>query len=114
MIVTSLFIFSYQLRLFERKIDEHFNNFTTAMWNMIITLTTIGYGDFYAQTHMGRFIAILIAFFGNFFVSLFVVALTNILNFDSAEQKAFMLLSRLNAKEKLRVEAAGMLSAAYK
>ena len=69
------------------------------MWNMVITMTTIGYGDFSAASHMGRVIAIIIAFWGTFYVSLFVVALTNILDFDSPEQKSFMLLSRLDAKE---------------
>jgi succinate-acetate transporter protein len=84
------------------------------MWNMVITMTTIGYGDYYAKSHCGRFIAIVIAFWGTFYVSLFVVALTNMLNFDQPESKAFMLLSRLQYKEMLREEAAGILSAAFK
>ena len=76
---------SYQLRLFERKVSPPFNNITTAMWNMIITMTTIGYGDYSASSHMGRLIAILIAFWGVFYVSLFVVALNNMLNFSSPQ-----------------------------
>lgn len=101
MIMVTLLMLSYQLRIFERKVPENeaFINFTTAMWNMVITMTTIGYGDYSAGSHMGRLIAIIIAFWGVFYVSLFVVALSNILNFDSPEQKAFMLLSRLLAKE---------------
>lgn len=113
--LVSLLMMSYQLRLFERKVQPaSFNNITTAMWNMIITMTTIGYGDYSAQSHMGRLIAILIAFWGVFYVSLFVVALNNMLNFSSPQNKAFMLLTRLNYKEQLRTEAAGMLSAAYR
>jgi len=94
-ILTSLLAFSYLLRLFERKVDENFSNFTTAMWNMVITMTTIGYGDYYAKSHMGRVIAIIIAFWGVFYVSLFVVALNNMLIFSSPQSKAYMLLSRL-------------------
>jgi Ion channel len=84
------------------------------MWNMVITMTTIGYGDYSASSHMGRLIAILIAYWGVFYVSLFIVALNNMLNFTSPQNKAFMLLTRLCAKEQLRTEAAGMLSAAYR
>lgn len=114
MILVTLLMLSYQLRIFERKVTYAFNDITTAMWNMLITMTTIGYGDYAAGSHMGRLIAIIIAFWGVFYVSLFVVALNNILNFDSPEQKAFMLLTRLCAKEQLRTEAAGMLSSAYR
>ena len=102
------------MRLFERKVNSAFNNITTSMWNMIITMTTIGYGDYSAQSHMGRLIAIIIAFWGVFYVSLFVVALNNMLNFTSPQNKAYMLLTRLCAKEQLRTEAAGMLSSAYR
>jgi len=48
-ILVSLLMLSYQLRLFERKTQpKAFNNITVAMWNMIITMTTIGYGDYFA------------------------------------------------------------------
>lgn len=99
MILVTLLMMSYQLRLFERKVQPPFNYFTTCMWNMLITMTTIGYGDYSAQSQLGRMLAILIAFWGVFYVSLFVVALTNVLNFDCPEKKAFMLLQRLSAKE---------------
>ena len=51
---------------------------------------------------------------GVFFVSLFVVTLTNILNFEGGEEKDFHLLRRLSAKEDLRVEAVNVLSRAYR
>jgi hypothetical protein len=47
-------------------------------------------------------------------MSLFVVALTNILNHDSSEAKSYMLMERLEYKDKLRKEAVGALAAAYK
>jgi len=59
-------------------------------------------------------IGIIFAFWGVFYVSLFVVALTNILNFDSPESKAYMLLQRLVYKDQLREQAACMLSSAYR
>lgn len=112
--VITLMAFSYQLRLFERRIDPNFNNITTAMWCMVVTMTTVGYGDVYPKSQMGRMICIIIAFWGVFYVSLFVVALTNILNFESVESKAYMLLQRLNYKDQLREEAAGMLTAKFR
>lgn len=87
---------------------------TTCMWNVLITLTTVGYGDFYPKSHMGRFIGVLIAFWGVFFVSLFVVALNSILALDSAESKAILLLKRVRYKDHLKSESAGMLISSYR
>lgn len=110
----TLIAFSYQLRLFERHVNSNFSHITTAMWNNMITMLTIGYGDVFPKSHMGRLIGIVIAGWGAFYVSLFVVALYNILDFESPEKKAFMLLERLLAKEDLRLEAARCLGAAYR
>ena len=110
----SLLMFSYQLRLFEKQLQSNFRHITTAMWNILITMTTVGYGDVYAQSHAGRAIAIITAFWGVFLVSLFVVSLQNMLEFDPSQAKAFNLLQRLILKDTLRDQAAGMLAAAYR
>jgi Ion channel len=81
----SLIMFSYQLRLFERVTNGHFIHFTSCMWNMFITMTTVGYGDIYAMSHPGRFIALVAAFWGVFLNSLFILSLTNSLNLSSSE-----------------------------
>lgn len=83
------------------------------MWNIVITLTTVGYGDYYPKTNAGRFIGIVTAFWGVFFVSLFVVALTNILNLKEHEQRAYILLSRLFLRQELRENACKMIQSKY-
>lgn len=62
------------------------------MWFYLITMFTIGYGDVYPKSHMGRFIGIIIAGWGVFYVSLMVIALNNMLEFNPPELKAFNLL----------------------
>jgi hypothetical protein len=113
-LLITLVSFSYQLRLFERNISDNFSNYTTAMWFYMITMFTIGYGDVYPKSHMGRFIGIIICGWGVFYVSLFVIALNNMLEFNPPELKAYNLLQRLSLKEKLRTTAAGALASTYK
>eukprot|EP00347_Sterkiella_histriomuscorum_P011945 403370495 len=108
----------YCLRIFERPLSEKtgqdFGLMTNTIWNVLVTMTTVGYGDYFPKTNMGRIIGLIIAFWGVFIVSLFVVSLSNMFEFDGGELKAFTLNERLQAKEDLRVEAANVLSSAYR
>lgn len=68
-------------------------------------MTTVGFGDYFPRTHMGRFVIILASFWGVFLVSLMVVTLTNSSEFSIAEQNSFDILQRLKIKKKVRDQA---------
>lgn len=65
-------------------------------------MTTVGYGDFYPKTYMGRVIGVIVCFWGVLIVSIFVVSLTNLLTLSPAEEKTYSLLLRLKSKENLK------------
>lgn len=90
---------SISLQIFEREVDLSFKNLTTTLWVVIITLTSVGYGDYYPKSDCGRLIAIIIAFWGIFFLSLLVVALTNTLQLEESEQRAFVLLRKIFTRQ---------------
>ena len=56
-----IFIFGYAIRICESPLirnDDSENNlslYSNAMWNIMITMTTVGYGDFYVRTDLGRY-----------------------------------------------------------
>jgi hypothetical protein len=54
-------------------------------------MTTVGYGDIYPKTTMGRVIGVVVALWGLFLVSIFTVTLTNLFSFTTGEKKAFDL-----------------------
>lgn len=72
------------------------------MWNVVITLTTTGYGDIYPKSNFGRIIGLIICFWGTFVVSFFVVTVNNMLSFSPNEEKSYTLLLRLYYKEELK------------
>lgn len=71
------------------------SDFQNALWLTIITMTTVGYGDYYPRTTFGRVIDVLLVVWGTFIVSLMVVVLTNTLNMDQSEKRALIVLNRL-------------------
>lgn len=57
------------------------------MWVVILTMTTVGYGDYFPRTTPGRIVAFLVCVWGVYIVSLTVVALNNILTPSKLESK---------------------------
>jgi len=124
--VSSILIFALSLRIAERDVpsilDKNSNSgqgstkassndissFENALWLTIITMTTVGYGDYYPRTIFGRLIDVILVVWGTFIVSLMVVVLTNTLNMDQSEKRALIVLNRLEAKKTLK-EAAALL-----
>ena len=46
------------------------------MWCVIVTMTTVGYGDFYPVTHLGRIVGVIASLWGAFIISLLMVTLS--------------------------------------
>lgn len=99
--ICSILIFSLSLRIAERDVERIYeslydtslggsqksgtndiSDFSNALWLTIITMTTVGYGDYYPRTTFGRVIDVILVVWGTFVVSLMVVVLTNTLNMD--------------------------------
>jgi voltage-gated potassium channel len=47
-----------------------FDSYFTSIWCVIITMTTVGYGDTYAVSPFGRSVSVFNALWGTFIISL--------------------------------------------
>lgn len=102
--------YSYLLRIFEAPYYRHldqtddnyrkFDNFFVPMWLCIITLTTVGYGDVYANTNGGKLVSVGIAISGAFLMALVVTIVTSQVELDSKQKLALnhMQLTRRAAE----------------
>jgi potassium intermediate/small conductance calcium-activated channel subfamily N protein 2 len=77
-------------------------------------MTTVGYGDFYPRTHLGRFIIVIACFWGVFMVSMMVVTLTENSEFSKGEKRAYEILARLKAKQKATEIAKHIVLASFR
>ena len=91
-------------------------NFTWAnsMWWAFITMTSVGYGDFYPKSEFGRIVGVFWALTGALIQSLFTVSFLQILAFENLEENAFQFILSLKKKKKLALRAAKMMTTLFK
>ena len=90
--LVSVFIFAYTLRIFEHPLGliSGMNwTFMNSIWCVIVSMATVGYGDFIPKSIMGRLIGVMVCFWGVIVVSIFVATLTLLLKFETAEEKTY-------------------------
>jgi len=82
-LLVPLLVMSYCTRIFERPLiavtGQNFDSFSNCMWLTMITMATVGYGDYFPSSYFGRVIGMLSCFWGVFTLSTFVVILNNLL-----------------------------------
>jgi hypothetical protein len=81
---------------------------------VIITMTTVGYGDFFPKTFPAKIVGIFCMFYGVYLVSLFVITLLNVFEMDISNFRAYNLLQRLEMKDTIATRACNVLSSGFK
>jgi len=74
-----------------------FTYIQNCVWSVVVTMTTVGYGDYYPMTNLGRFILLSSCFYGIIIMSFMVVALQNFLKLGENEANA------LDEQEKIQL-----------
>lgn len=87
-----------------------FESLENSIWAVWITMTTVGYGDFFPKTLYGRILIIIVAIWGIFIVSMMVVTLSNFLSLDNSEKRALVVLNRLKLRKEIEEKAAFLLT----
>ena len=83
-------------------------SYQNSCWLVIITMTTVGYGDINPMTEIGKLVIIFISLFGIVVVSLMVVIISKELEFSGPEGNAYTVLRKLQYKEQLKISAIKM------
>jgi potassium intermediate/small conductance calcium-activated channel subfamily N protein 2 len=101
-IVTSVIIFTvaFSIRVIEGPLILIDNDGldlsipSNCIWLTLLTMTTVGYGDYYPKTNVGRAICVISSVIGSVLISFIIVALTNSLNFSDFEFRVRLYFKR--------------------
>ena len=76
-------------------------------------MTTVGYGDMFPITNLGRIINIFASIVGAFFVALLTLSLQNALAFTSFEEQAYFLRKKLLMENELELRAGRLFKTSF-
>ena len=74
-----------------------FDDYTAAIWCVVITMTTVGYGDVTAVSPFGRLISIINALWGAFIISLLVASIDKIFELSEKQKEAIAEITNSKA-----------------
>ena len=94
----------------EPGVSVSITNYLNAFWCTMVTMTTVGYGDFYPKSIPGRVIMFVVCILGIVVISLIVFLVTDFLNMNDAEMKVMNIMIRMQKREGVTKEAAFVLS----
>jgi len=92
----------------------HIISLSDQIWYILITMTTVGYGDFVSKKFFGKFSMILATFVGAVCSSLYVMGVNNFLKMDIYERYAYTTIQRDHLKRKMKSSAINWIQCLYK
>lgn len=78
--------FAYAISIFERPTDLDFQHFRNCLWVAIVTYTTVGFGDIYPTTDLGRWACCLCCAASIFNLALLVMSVHDTFSMDTKEE----------------------------
>lgn len=84
-----ILIYGQGLRISEHDLIKHFpsgfdlSNYSNCFWAIIITMGTVGYGDYFPRTYPGRAIIFLASISGVIMTSLLIITLSDYLSMNN-------------------------------
>jgi hypothetical protein len=103
----SIPVFSFAIRVSEYPLSylverNGFHKYANCVWWTVVTMTTIGYGDYIPKTSLGRLVTFMLSIWGVIIVSTMVVVLSTYVTPSNVQKKAFYMVSRLQQLTKLK------------
>jgi len=105
---------SYALCVFERPLDAQFLDVRNGVWVIFVTMTTVGYGDMYPSTDLGRFVAVLACASALLILMLLIIGMQAFMAPDAKEYKVFHMLKYRRWKSAMKQQGATVIQSFWR
>ncbi len=100
-------LFAYTLMVFERPLDNGtLGNYANCLWLIVITMTTVGYGDEFPITVLGRCVAVAASLAAVILLAITTNLVVSKLTLSRSEVKVIEVMSTISLRDDLRTAAA--------
>lgn len=114
-VLVFVYIYSFSIRVFERELSDYsgsdFNSIWNSIWFVLVTMTTVGYGDLVSVTSEGRFLTMVACINGSFFMSFTLLTLSNTITFSNEENNLYEILERIKGNKIIKEKAFKVIEA---
>lgn len=109
-LVISIFVLSYILRIAEKPFFIVYKGWTNynpinSIYMVIVTMTTVGFGDYVPYTTIGKIVTMITALWGAFIISLLIVSVNTIFTLSPKQKVAYTKLIRVRSAAKCIISA---------
>ena len=109
--VLTCIIFSYMLKVIEGPVyflgnaayhENSYMQYLNCFWNVLVTMTTVGYGDYYPKSVLGRIVVFFVSVIGNIIVALNIDHFQSHTELNDNEKRVLDLIKRFEEKDEIK------------
>eukprot|EP00164_Ancoracysta_twista_P004299 GFYU01005791.1.p1 GENE.GFYU01005791.1~~GFYU01005791.1.p1 ORF type:complete len:593 (-),score=134.40 GFYU01005791.1:103-1881(-) len=109
-IIVVTFISSYSFYVFEREDDPETFTFENTIWLALVTMTTVGYGDYSPLTTLGRLTAVVAAVCGLVLTAIVITIIHRNISLNPLETQVVSFVESNSERVNMRNQAARVIS----
>lgn len=114
LMLAGIFVFGYALQISETPVSLKdktidLKGYFECCWCIMITMSTVGFGDYFPRSTFGRFTIFFATIYGMIVTSLMVNFISDRLNLSQPELKAFTVVNRIEIMKNIKKKASHMI-----